>query len=93
MGIYIMLNVYDYIMRHQLLNNVIKIEVALREIASELSIDSYRVQGCFFALDAKTEHTGLSSTLLPNNIRGCAPLLANNIYFQDLRDHLNGLRT
>jgi len=93
MGIYIMLNVYDYIMRHELLDNVANIETKLREIASELDIDSYRVQGCFFALDAKTEHTGLSSTLLPNNIRGCAPLIASNNYFGDLRNHLNGLRT
>ena len=92
MGIYIMLNVHKYITEHKLLEEVPEIETQLMRIADELDIDSYRVQGCFFALDAKkeTKHTGLSSTILKNNIRGCAPLTANYKYFEDLRTHLNG---
>ena len=92
MGIYIMLNVYDYITENNLLEKVPLIESQLSRLAAEFDIDSYRVQGCFFALDARgeTEYTGLSSTILKNNIRGCAPLTADHTYFEDLRTHLYG---
>lgn len=95
-GIYLMLNVYDYIMDNLLLSHTNYIESSLISFGQGLResgyIDSYRVVGTFFAFDSKTDadHTGLSSTLFKNNIRGCAPLTASPDYFKDLEEHFYG---
>ena len=97
-GIYLMLNTYDYITGNFLISHTDWIEEGLKSLGKKIYdegyIDSYRVTGTFFAFDSKKEisvpHTGLSSTLFKNNIRGCAPLIASPEYFKDLKEHLYG---
>lgn len=98
-GIYLMNNVYDIIIDQKLIYKTDYIEKSLKDLGQKLydqgHIDSYRVTGTFFAFDSKqeAEHTGLSSTLFKNNIRGCAPLIASSDYFKDLEEHFYGSYT
>jgi adenosylmethionine-8-amino-7-oxononanoate aminotransferase len=98
-GIYLMLNVYDFIVDNSLLSYTNHVEDSLRYLGQKLldenHIDNFRVVGTFFAFDVKkeAEHTGLSSTLFKNHIRGCAPLIASPEYFRDLEDYLYGSYT
>lgn len=95
-GIYLMLNVHKIIERDNLLENAIWIESQLISIFQSMlekgMIDNYNVNGTFFSVDAKKEtpHVGLSSTILKNNLKGCAPLIANNLYFEDLKEYIDG---
>ena len=101
MGIYIMLNVKEYISKHNLMENSRLISEELKNLALQLSfegyIDSYRVNGLFLALDLKDEVkfvSGLShSQGNSKKLRICAPLIANDQYFKDLKDFFYGSYT
>lgn len=97
MGIYLMLNVHKIIQRDNLLDHVNWIENQLKDVFTIMLekdiIDNYRVNGTFFSVDAKKEtpHSGLSSSILKNNLKGCAPLTANESYIEDLKEYINGI--
>jgi adenosylmethionine-8-amino-7-oxononanoate aminotransferase len=99
MGIYIMLNVYDYIEKHKLMEQAHVIESKLRDLGDHFKrvgiVSDSRASGLFLSLDAKKEtaHTGLSSRFLRNNIRVCAPLIADNYYFNELEGYIHNAST
>ena len=91
-GIYLMLNTHEIIKRDNLLENVTNIENKLDDMFAEMfsngMIDSYNVKGLFFSLNAKkdTGQKGLSAMMLKKNLKGFAPMTANDMYFSDLEE-------
>lgn len=97
-GIYMILNVKEYIEKNNLITNSEVISRKLNAFADELlhqgHIDNYRINGLFLALDVKDKVdsvSGLSNTKGNNaKIRICAPLIADDSYFINLKDHVRG---
>lgn len=93
-GIYLMLNTYDYMEKHDLIRKSFDIEQQLIQLGTTLIsddvIENYRTNGTYFAFDVKqkTEYSGYSSTKAPNTIKGCAPLIADNTYFKELEQRI-----
>lgn len=91
-GIYLMLNVKQYIEERSLMDNSKIIARKLDDFGKELvklgHIDRYRSNGLFLVLDCNDNNrkSGLSSK---NKLRICAPLIADETYFQDLKEHID----
>lgn len=93
-GIYLMLKTYQYIEKHNLISRSHEVESKLKEIGSYLikkeKITDYRVSGTLFAFDMKSDisTTGYSSTKIPKTLKGCAPLIADDSYYQELKEYV-----
>lgn len=91
-GIYLLLNTYDFIEKYSLIENSSKLESRLKDVCKELLDDkriiSYRTNGLFFSIEIEgpVPHSGLSSSMLGNSIRGCVPLVANEEYFKEFKE-------
>ena len=99
MGIYLMLNVKEYIEKYDLMQNSLWVHNKLKQFGERLDeqgyIDSYRANGLFMAIDVKEEVpyvSGLShSQGNSKKLRICAPLIADEQYFKDLEEHFYGI--
>lgn len=94
-GIHLMINTYEYMQKRNLIGASYIIEENLIKLGNKLLekeiIDDYRVHGTFFAFDLKqeVEDSGYSSTKTEENtIKGMAPLIANEEYFEELQSCL-----
>lgn len=92
LGIYMMLNTYDYIEKHGLMSNNItqRLTEVGDQLVSEGVLTNYRCDGLFISCDhiKKAPHSGLSSNFNDVTINICAPLTANDQYFSDLKDYM-----
>ena len=97
-GIYMMLNVKEYIEKHDLMmhSNVIseKLNLFGQELLDNGYIDNFRNNGLFLVLDIKDRNefvSGLSNSRgNDTKIRICAPLIADDVYFENLREYVYG---
>jgi adenosylmethionine-8-amino-7-oxononanoate aminotransferase len=93
-GIYLMLKTYQYTEKYNLISKSYDVESNLKKIGSDLlskkKITDYRVSGALFAFDMKSDlsSTGYSSTKTPKILKGCAPLIADDSYYQELREYV-----
>jgi adenosylmethionine-8-amino-7-oxononanoate aminotransferase len=90
-GIYLMIKTYNYMEKYGLIGNSYNIEERLKNIGMELlekgKITDYRVSGGFFAFDMNhINNAGYSSTKNPYVVKGCAPLIADDFYFEELKE-------
>lgn len=92
LGIYMMLNTYDYIEKHNLISNNITQELTKvgEQLVSEGVLTGYRCNGLFISCDhiTKAPHSGLSSNFNDLTINICAPLIANEQYYTDLKEYM-----
>lgn len=91
-GIHLMINTYRYMQERNLIGASYIIEENLIKLGNKLLekeiIDDYRVHGTFFAFDLKqsVKGVGYSSTKSnTNTIKGMAPLIATEEYFEELQ--------
>ena len=94
-GITMMINTYNYIQEHNLMGHASVIERRLQDMAFDMikkkKIVSFKSAGLFLTLkysDDLNVSVGLSTQVNRNKLRICAPLIANDQYFDELKEVL-----